>query len=92
MLWNGFKRKKIIDAGARYRAQHSAFLTFALRTTRRIPRIPRKRADQGGYSGLLKLETGERHAAQWWSLAMMRLDELETPDPTNDPRPSRRAG
>lgn len=92
MLWNGFKRKKIIDAGARYRAEHSAFLTFALRTTRRIPRIPRKRADQGGYSGLLKLDTGERHAAQWWSLAMMKLDEIESPDPARDPSASRRAG
>ncbi len=92
MLWNGFKRKKIIDAGERYRAQHSAFLTFALRTTRRIPRIPRKRADEGGYSGLLKLESGQKRASQWWSVAIMKLDDLETPDTTEDPGSSRRAG
>ena len=90
MLWSGLKRKRLLDASARYRAEHSAFLTFAMRTSRRIPRIPRKRADQGGYSGLLKLETGEKHAVRWWTLAITKLDEIDQ-NPTDD-ETSRRAG
>ena len=64
----------IRDAGTRFREEHSAFLTAALGSKKRYPRIPAKPVDQGGYSGLLKLERGEKRAAMWWGAAMNRMD------------------
>ena len=75
MLWLGWRHKRVRDAGARFRAEHSAFLTKALLGGRRYPRVPKKKCSQGGYSGLLKLDTGEKHAAMWWGLAMSKLDD-----------------
>ncbi|MCR9077073.1 MAG: hypothetical protein NXI07_13625, partial [bacterium] len=68
--------KKVLDAGARFRAEHSRFLTLALLSGRRYPRIPSKRVDQGGYAGLMKLDEGEKRAAMWWAAAFMRVDDL----------------
>ncbi|HCT46701.1 MAG: hypothetical protein CMJ35_14815 [Phycisphaerae bacterium] len=75
MIWNGIKRKKVLDAGTRFRAEHSRFLTLALRSGRRYPRIPAKRVDQGGFSGLLKLDEGEKRAALWWAAALTRVKD-----------------
>lgn len=75
MMWLGLRKKRLLDAGARFRAEHSRFLTLALRSGRKYPRIPTKRVDQGGYSGLLKLSEGEKRAAMWWSTAMNRVDD-----------------
>lgn len=67
----------MLDAGARFRAEHSRFLTLALLSGRRYPRIPSKRVDQGGYTGLMKLDEGEKRAAMWWAAAFMRLDDQD---------------
>lgn len=75
MIWNGFKRKQVLDAGARFRAEHSRFLTLAMLSGRRYPRIPAKRVDQGGFHGLLKLDEGQKRAAMWWAAALNRVDE-----------------
>ncbi|MHA7814729.1 MAG: hypothetical protein ACX94C_15210 [Phycisphaerales bacterium] len=75
MIWNGFRRKKVLDAGARFRAEHSRFLTLALLSKRRYPRIPAKRVDHGGYTGLLKLDEGQKRAAMWWAAALNRVDD-----------------
>jgi len=74
MIWQGFQRKRIRDAGERFRAEHSRFLTLALRSGRNYPRIPTKRVDLGGYSGLMKLSEGEKRAAMWWATAIERID------------------
>ncbi len=64
-----------MDAGQRFRAEHARFLTLALRSGRKYPRIPIKRVDQGGYSGLMRLSEGEKRASMWWSAAMNRVDD-----------------
>lgn len=75
MIWLGLRKKRLLDAGARFRAEHSRFLTLALLSGRKYPRIPTKRVDQGGYSGLLRLSEGEKRAAMWWAAAMTRVDD-----------------
>jgi len=82
MFWIGSRRKRVRDAGARFRAEHSAFLTRALGSRRRYPRIPAKPVDRGGYSGLMRLDTGEKRAAVWWGLALSKMDHARdrTPD------------
>ena len=77
MIWSGRLSKKELDAGARFRAVHSSFLTGALRFGLRCPRIPAKRVDEGGFSGLLKLPENEKRAAIWWLAAMNRMDHLD---------------
>ena len=75
MIWTGRKRKNVLDAGARFRAEHSRFLTLALGSGRCYPRIPAKRVDLGGFSGLLTLDEGEKRAAMWWAAALKRVDD-----------------
>ncbi len=77
MIWSGKLSKKELDAGTRFRAVHSSFLTRALRYGLRHPRIPAKRVDEGGYSGLLKMPEREKRAILWWSAAMNRMDKLD---------------
>jgi len=81
MFWIGSRRRRLLDAGSRFRAEHSAFLTKALGSRRRYPRIPAKRVDRGGYSGLLRLESGEKRAAVWWGLALSKMDHLRDAAP-----------
>ncbi len=49
--------------------EHSAFLTWALeqeRTGRPLPRIPRKRVDQGGWSATMRTPGGRALVRRWW--------------------------
>ena len=64
------------EAGERFRAQHSAFLTRAVRTPGAFPRIPVKPVDQGGYDRLRQQATGPGHAALWWNVALDRVGEV----------------
>ena len=75
MIWQGFQRRRIRDAGARFRAQHSRFLTLALRNRQVYPRIPTKRVDLGGFAGLMKLSDGEKRAAMWWAGALEQVED-----------------
>jgi len=85
MIWTGRLSKKELDAGARFRAVHSSFLTKALalgRLGRRYPRIPAKRVDEGGFGyggrgGCLKLPEHQKRTAAWWAAAMNRMDRAD---------------
>lgn len=85
MIWSGRLSKKELDAGARFRAEHSSFLTRALRLGKlgiRFPRIPAKRVDEGGFShggrgGCLQLPEHQKRTAMWWMAAMNRMDRVE---------------
>lgn len=80
MIWSGKLSKKELDAGTRFRATHSNFLTRAIRFGIRFPRIPAKPVDQGGYSGLLKLPEHEKRSTLWWGAAMSRMDRMDQAD------------
>jgi hypothetical protein len=73
MVFRSRPRHDIVDTGARFRAQHSAWLTLAMMSGRRYPRIPSKPADLGGYDRLMSRPSGRRHAARWWRLALSRI-------------------
>jgi len=70
-----FWRRDSREAGERFRAQHSAFLTRAVQTPQAYPRIPVKAVDHGGYDRLRRVPTGPAHAALWWSTALDRVGE-----------------
>ncbi|HHN77296.1 MAG TPA: hypothetical protein ENK11_01300 [Phycisphaerales bacterium] len=73
MRLGSWKRGEIMDAGARYRAEHSAWLTIALHNNTRYPRIPAKPTHTGGFDRLMSRPSGRRLAARWWAIALARV-------------------
>jgi len=74
MRWSFFwGHRSLRDAGARFRAEHSAFLTRALLGGRRYPRIPTKRVDRGGWDRV-RQTGGEDRFEQWWQAAFGKTD------------------
>lgn len=61
------------DARARAIAETSAFLTWALSEDRRLPRIPRRRVDQGGFGEMMRRPLAGKIVAHWWSEALRRI-------------------
>lgn len=73
MVFGPRMHRRKLDAGERFRAEHSAWLTLAMMSGRRYPRIPAKKVELGGYDRLLERQSGRRHAARWWQLALARI-------------------
>lgn len=71
-FWNRDPR----EAGARFRAQHSSFLTRAMQAPDAFPRIPVKTVDSGGYDRLRERPGGVARANAWWSTALDRVGEV----------------
>ena len=57
------------------RRRHSRWLTRAMRVGVRVPRIPTRRVDEGGFDALMTTHEGREWASHWWSEA------LQSPDP-----------
>ena len=69
------KHDRILTASERARRLHSAWLTRALAgETGECPRIPTRRVEQGGFSGILRTAFGRRWAVEWWRRAWDRID------------------
>lgn len=77
MIWEAFRRFRRPETPAeRFRRVHEQWLTRALQAPAdRYPRIPLRRVDAGGFSGLLARSHGADRAARWWSLALERVQE-----------------
>ncbi len=73
MIFRPRTRRDLFDAGERFRAEHSAWLTLAMMSGRKYPRIPAKRADLGGYDRLMATRSGRDRSARWWRLALARI-------------------
>lgn len=58
-------------------AAHSSFLTWALRdnpqAAAKLPRIPTRRVDLGGFSDLMRLPAARQMATHWWQTAIERV-------------------
>lgn len=78
MRWTFFTQSQIRDAGRRFRAEHSAFLTRALcRPGSAYPRIPTRRVDRGGFDRQRELASqnpSEDRFDKWWNLAMQKVE------------------
>ena len=64
-FWNDHRRQMI--------AEHSAFLSWALRRHRRLPRIPRRRVSYGGFAAMLKRPGARAAVTHWWRWALKQL-------------------
>ncbi|MDX2148395.1 MAG: hypothetical protein SFZ23_12815 [Planctomycetota bacterium] len=61
------------DPGEVARRLHSAWLTAALASGRRFPRIPLRRVDAGGFDWLMSRPEGPQRAERWWKRALRRV-------------------
>jgi hypothetical protein len=55
-------------------AETNAFLDWALGDGKALPRIPRRRVDQGGFTELMRRPLAKIVAAHWWRRALDRVD------------------
>ena len=75
MFWKRLFTRGFMTAAEKATQEHSAWLTEALRSGRSLPRIPVKRADEGGFDALRARPSGEKHAERWWRLALEKVDD-----------------
>lgn len=69
-----FRSRPIGEVAQRMRDEHSAWLTEALRRGQfDLPRIPVKRADQGGFSELTESARGREVCERWWRRALRAI-------------------
>lgn len=67
-------RARLLEAGERARREHEVWLNHALRSGRRLPRIPRRKVSEGGFSAVTRTESGRRWAEAWWQGTLDTLD------------------
>ncbi len=70
------RRQPPADARIRAINETSAFLTWALKRERNLPRIPARRVDQGGFTDLLNRPGTRAMATRYWAKALNWEDEF----------------
>lgn len=69
-----FRSRPIEEVAQRMRDEHSRWLTEALRRGQfDLPRIPLKRADEGGFSDLIETPRGREICERWWRRALRAI-------------------
>lgn len=68
------RRPDPLDPRRRMIRETEAFLSWALAKERHLPRIPRRRVDQGGFTTLLGLPRAKLVVNHWWGWALDRAD------------------
>ncbi len=61
------------DPGARARREHSEWLTWALKSGKRFPRIPIRAVQAGGWDWLTATPHGRGLTDRWWKAALRRV-------------------
>lgn len=75
MPWNSRSARDLQTASERFKAQHSAWLTWAMISDKQYPRIPTRRADLGGFEHLRRRPGGMARAAAWWRAALAKVND-----------------
>ena len=78
MRWAFWRKRDWRTLGQRYAAEHSAWLTRAMKahagSPGAPPRIPVRKVSDGGFSGMMSRPGGAERASQWWGAAFDRVD------------------
>jgi hypothetical protein len=77
MFWNRLRERRGGSIAKLYCRTHELWLNRALASNTPAPRIPIKRVDDGGYSGLSASLAGRAHAQRWWDRALGRVQLLD---------------
>lgn len=73
MIWSWWTHKNAESRADTMRRTHARFLAAALASAHMFPRIPVRRADQGGFNSLVSRPRGRRAADAWWDRAFTAL-------------------
>ncbi len=76
MFWIFGEHDAWMTTGERARRQHSEWLTRALVSGRRVPRIPIRAVSAGGWGELMSRPNGRVIAERWWRRTLRALDEV----------------
>jgi hypothetical protein len=68
--------RTVLDRRERMIAETSAFLTWALSSGVDVPRIPRRRVEEGGFARLLHLPGARTAMNYWWWRTLQAVDRL----------------
>lgn len=81
MAWGWFRKHAVREAGAKMRAEHSRWLSSAVRKpAKEYPRIPVREVEAGGFDGLMDRPMGRMLADAWWNAALNRVDQKRRGD------------
>lgn len=69
-----FRRESLPDKAALFRRVHERWLTRAMASPARYPRIPVRRVADGGFAPLVSRPGGRELADRWWTIALDRVD------------------
>lgn len=58
-------------------AETNAWLNWALQTDYPLPRIPRRRVDEGGFSSLLGVPAARAAFDRWWGKTLDALERIK---------------
>ncbi len=75
MLGRLFWRDDVPSLGETYRRVHEAWLSRAVESGHPYPRIPLRKVEDGGFSGLVRRPGGRMLTEMWWMAALDRVDE-----------------
>ena len=76
MQWRFRSRDRLLTRGEIARREHERWLNRAIALGVPYPRIPTRLVCRGGFSGLRSRPGGLERAAQWWYVALARVDDL----------------
>ncbi len=65
------------DHRERMIAETNAWLNWALQTDHPLPRIPRRRVDEGGFSAMLRVPAARAAFDRWWSKTLDALERIK---------------
>ena len=74
VIGDWFRRRILRDLGAKYRAEHSAWLTRAVSRPLDYPRIPTRAVHLGGFDRLLESPEGRVVVDGWWQQTLEEVD------------------
>ncbi|MEX0655550.1 MAG: hypothetical protein WDZ31_08625 [Phycisphaeraceae bacterium] len=67
------RHRRPLDTREQMIAETEAFLSWALHGERPLPRIPRRRVDEGGYTSLLRQPGARAAVVHWWRRALNQV-------------------
>jgi len=74
MIFQFFEGYEHIVRGAIARNIHSRWLTKAMRSGSRTPRIPTRMVSRGGFDAEMSNQRGRKWAEEWWNDVLSRPD------------------
>ena len=71
-----FRPSRTRDLRRQAISETGAFLTWALKQGGAMPRVPRRRVDEGGFSTLLRMPGGRAAMSRWWEATLETLAKM----------------